>query len=54
MMKKIVLPITLQTLLLNTSPTLFVRYSKFKLKQTNHLFKHPRTKRSLIKDLYTW
>lgn len=56
-MKKIILLISLLALLavtLNTSPALVNQHSKFESKQTSTIFKNPRTKRDLPKDLIKW
>lgn len=53
-MKKIILLISLLSVTLNTSPALANQHSKFESKQTNTIFKNPRTKRELPKDFFIW
>ncbi|HFU3855077.1 TPA: hypothetical protein ACGO5T_001467 [Streptococcus suis] len=53
-MKKIILLISLLAVTLNTSPALANQHSKFESKQTSTIFKNPRTKRDLPKDLINW
>lgn len=54
MTKKIILLISLLAVTLNASPALANQHSKVESKQTNTIFKNPRTKQDLPKDFFMW